>query len=313
MLAHPSTSCRSFICRIVLALLLIAAGELRAQTFIGNPNFQLFNDVAYVPGGGPIQSGVRREIMDIYKPIAATGPLPVVLLIHGGGWNSGSLDGFIDTKGFLATGDYVVAAMNYRLNTPIEPLFQQVDDVKAAIRYLKANAATFGLDGLRVALYGQSAGAHLASLAALTSDVPFFGLSSDLANQQNLGFTSNVRAVVDWAGPPVPPGSSSFYLAPYISPGDPAFKLFHSVNDSTVGISFVRQFRNDLVAGGLSASLTEITTGNHFPTTGELNAAAPEMRSFLNAQLGVVPEPGPALLLGLGALLLTGRRARRCV
>src|SRR5688500_13131075 len=177
---------------ILLLLLTVFAGPLHGQGFIGNPNYVFTNDVFYVPGGGPVQGGERRESMDIYRPTGATGPLPVLLLIHGGGWNSSSNSSYIADKNFLANGKYVVATMNYRLNTAVEPLLEQVDDVKAAIRFLKANAATFGIDPEKFGLYDNSAGAHLASLAALTSDTPFFGSTSDLANQQNLGFSTDV-------------------------------------------------------------------------------------------------------------------------
>ena len=121
-----------------LSLLLffaVAAPYLHAASFIGNPNFIFSNDVAYVPGGGPVQSGERRETMDIYRPTGATGPLPVLLLVHGGGWNSSSNSAYIADKDFLATGKYVVATMNYRLNSVVEPLIEQVDNVKAAIRF----------------------------------------------------------------------------------------------------------------------------------------------------------------------------------
>jgi len=297
--------------RLLASFLLASAAALHAQTFIGNPDFVFSNDVAYVPGGGPLQGGQRRETMDIYRPAGTTELMPVLLLIHGGGWNSSSNDAYIADKNFLATGDYIVATMKYRLNTVVEPLLEQVDDVKAAIRFLKANAGAFGIDPEKLGLYGNSAGAHLASLAALTSETPFLGSASDPANQQNLSFTSDVLFVVDWAAPPVPPGPPIFDLAPHISAGDPAFQLFHGTNDSTVGIQFARDFRTSLVAGGVSASMVEISGGGHFPVQSDYDSVAAPFLEFIDAQYAAAPEPGSAAMLLAGATLFSGRPWRR--
>jgi len=297
--------------RPLTAFLFLATGAVApAGNFFDPGQFKFTNDVHYVPGGGNV-GGVRRQSFDIYEPVGATGPLPVLLLIHGGGWNTGSGDSYLAAgKDFLATGDYVVAAMNYRLNTVVEPLLTQVDDVKAAIRHLRANAATFGIDPVKIGLYGNSAGAHLASMAGLSSDVPFFGLASDLANQQNLGTSSSVVFVVDWSGPAVPPGPPIFDLAPYASPGDPAFKLFHSVGDLTVSVQIARDFRDALVAGGVSANMVEIPGSNHFPQQSDYNIVAPQFLSFINAQYAAAPEPGSAFLFLLGGAMLGGCRRR---
>lgn len=121
--------------------------------------------------------GYRPLTLDIYLP-PATVPrpkagYPLVVQIHGGGWMIGDkrLSGpFVDWPSVLAslaaTG-YVVAAVDYRLSSEAQfPV--QAQDVKASIRWLRLNASKYGIDSSRVIAWGESAGAHLAALAAVT-------------------------------------------------------------------------------------------------------------------------------------------------
>jgi acetyl esterase/lipase len=116
--------------------------------------------------------GYRPLLLDLYKPEgAATHPL--VVWIHGGGWSrgdsrgNGAITDFPAALASLAGRGYVVASVNYRLSG--EAKFPaQIQDVNAAVAYLKTNAALYGIDPNRVLLWGGSAGGHLAALAALT-------------------------------------------------------------------------------------------------------------------------------------------------
>jgi acetyl esterase/lipase len=127
--------------------------------------------------------GHPRQRLDLYRPRAVAGPLPTVVWIHGGGWRSGDKSQMEPVRRLLCRG-YAVAAVNYRLSG--DAIFPaQIDDVKAAISFLRARAGTYGLDGERFAAFGSSAGGHLAALAG-TSGV---------------GTETALRAVVDWYGP----------------------------------------------------------------------------------------------------------------
>jgi acetyl esterase/lipase len=136
--------------------------------------------------------GYRPLLLDLYLPKArATHPL--VIWIHGGGWSrgdsrgNGAITDFPAVLAGLAARGYVVASVNYRLSG--EAKFPaQIQDVNAAIAYLKTNAARYGIDPARVLLWGGSAGGHLAALAALTCG------AADYAPEPNTGRLSHKEA-----------------------------------------------------------------------------------------------------------------------
>ena len=112
------------------------------------------------------QTGTEaRHVLDIHRPDPLPGtPMPVILWIHGGGWLVGHKgDAQLITE--VTNAGFVLAAMNYRYSSTA-PFPAQIQDVKAAVRFLRANALTYQLDPSRIGLWGQSAGAHLAALAA---------------------------------------------------------------------------------------------------------------------------------------------------
>lgn len=110
------------------------------------------------PGDPPLS-------LDLYAYPRSGAPRPVVLVIHGGSWSGGDRTQLPSHGKRLAAAGYVVAAMDYRL-APAHPFPSALEDVYAAIDWLRANAAEHGIDPDRVVLYGRSAGAHLALLAA---------------------------------------------------------------------------------------------------------------------------------------------------
>jgi acetyl esterase/lipase len=109
--------------------------------------------------------------LDIYKPGYDHGPLPGLLVINGGNWQSGESKEFIPLNAYLAARDYVVVSINYRL-PPKWKFPAGRDDVLSAIAYLKVYANELGLDPTRLALLGRSAGGQLALLAAYTAGEP---------------------------------------------------------------------------------------------------------------------------------------------
>lgn len=148
-------------------------------------------DLAYAP-----LSDAQR--LDLYAPPGGDTPHPLIVIIHGGGWTVGDKRGELPSvaiPGFLDLG-YAVASLNYRLAG--EAVFPaQLLDVKAAIRYLRAEADVLHLDPDRFAVVGESAGAHLAALLGTTQDVAQF----DDPALGNSGVSSAVEAVVDFYGP----------------------------------------------------------------------------------------------------------------
>ena len=156
-------------------------------------------DVVYatIPGFRPLH-------LDLYRATDATSPRPLIVVLHGGGWaqanpRAGAV--FTNFPGVLAEfarRGFVVASIEYRLSG--EAAFPaQLDDLRSAIRFLRDNAARFGIDGERVGLWGLSAGAQLAALGALDCKAG-----------------TCVQAWAGWFGP--------YDLAAYVaeSPGNPA-------------------------------------------------------------------------------------------
>jgi acetyl esterase len=132
----------------------------RETAVMGGPGEEVaeVRDIA-VPGPGG-QIPVR-----VFRP-AGEGPLPLVAYAHGGGWALGSLDGFDPLCRALANdAGAVVASIGYRL-APEHPFPAGLDDVRAAVRWLAANARELGGDADRVAIAGDSAGGNLATVTA---------------------------------------------------------------------------------------------------------------------------------------------------
>lgn len=120
-------------------------------------------------------TGYRPMVVDIYMPPKQKGARakPLIIYIHGGGWIGGhtrqaaAFTNFPQVLAKLASEGFVVASLEYRLAAEAR-YPAQLQDVRAAIRFLKTNAAKYGIDSSRVALWGGSAGGHLAALGAAT-------------------------------------------------------------------------------------------------------------------------------------------------
>ena len=151
--------------------------------------------------------------LDLRKPSTGAGPFPTVIWIHGGGWKGGSRTDVFQAYRLVCSG-YAVASIDYRLSGTA-PFPAQIYDVKAAIRFLRANAKTYNLDPQRFATFGSSAGGHLAALAATSAGV------ADLEDMTlgNPGVSSAVSAAVVWYGPTDIGQMDSALLAQGCAPG----------------------------------------------------------------------------------------------
>jgi acetyl esterase/lipase len=146
---------------------------------------RVLENIAYVPGGH------ERQKLDLYLPPTGS-RWPLVVAVHGGAFRMGSKEG--EPAGAFVARGFAVAAINYRLSQhAVFPA--QIEDGKAAVRWLRANAARYGYDPERVASYGASAGGHLAAMLGTAGDVKVFEVGA------NLEVSSRVQAVVDFFGP----------------------------------------------------------------------------------------------------------------
>jgi acetyl esterase/lipase len=152
--------------RTLTAILLFA---FAAATAWGQDNVQTKTNVEYA-----VHDGVSL-VGDLYMPTSG-GPHAVMLFIHGGGFARGSKAGYGNTWGpYLAARGYVVFAIDYRLSKPTQPTWPQaLLDCKAGLQYLRGNAAALGIDPERIGVGGDSAGASLAAMVAVTQDLPQF-------------------------------------------------------------------------------------------------------------------------------------------
>lgn len=176
---------------LLISLVSLMVLSLSAGTAYGLSTPVVDRDVVYCNcHGTPL-------IMDIYYPKAATAPKPVIVYIHGGGWYSGDKTtgaGQDDISELVARG-YLVAAINYRL-APRYKFPAQIEDAQCAIRFLRANAATYGIDPAHFGVFGDSAGGHLAALLGVTDESYWLEDACDCVND-----SSQVQAVVDMFGP----------------------------------------------------------------------------------------------------------------
>ena len=227
--------------------------------------------------------------LDLYLPEAPEGLAPLVLWVHGGGWRAGSKD---PTYAPEALGEaYAVASIDYRLSQ--EAVFPaQIHDVKAAVRFLRGNAETYGLDPERFGAWGSSAGGHLVALLGTTCGVP----DAEGTLGDHLDQSSRVQAVCDFFGPtnflvllderggrdmrrsmpedqllggPVEENVELATLASPIShvdPSDPPFLIMHGSDDSTVPVEQSIAFDEALRAVGVDSTLIVIEGAGHgFP------------------------------------------------
>ncbi len=135
---------------------------------------------------------------DLYLP-KGLDKAPALIAVHGGGWQIGSPVFYRHWGPFLAKNGVAVFAVRYRLSKPGAKSYPAaVYDVKAAVQFVRANAAQLGVDPDRIGLMGDSAGAHLAALVALAGDEPLF--STEYRSDPHAATAANVKAVVGFYG-----------------------------------------------------------------------------------------------------------------
>jgi acetyl esterase/lipase len=173
---------------LALTALIALSAAAQAQPFSVNVR----TDVQYVEHDG------TKLVGDLYLP-AGRDKSPVIVAAHGGGWQVGSRASYRHWGPYLAKHGIGVFAINYRLSKPgVKTFPAAVYDVKAAVQFVRANAAQLGADPERIGLMGDSAGAHLAALVALAGDEPLF--STEYRNAPHAATLSNVKTVIGFYG-----------------------------------------------------------------------------------------------------------------
>lgn len=266
---------------LLMYVILLAGAALLAQ----DEEKKAFRDLAYVKDGHP------RQKLDLYLPDnPSSGSIPLVIWIHGGGWQKGSKDR-IDRNEFILEAGFALASVNYRL-TSDATFPAQIHDCKAAVRYLRKNARSFGLDPTRFGAWGASAGGHLVALLGTSGGV------EELEGELGVtGVSSEVQAVCDWFGPSdilkigeyatknLKPGDDpsdqalyKFMGGPvkenkkkaraaspvsYVDKHDPPFLIMHGDNDELVPLSESEILDKLLQQSGVESELIIVQGAGH--------------------------------------------------
>ena len=223
--------------------------------------------------------------MDVYFPMKSEGKsAPVAVNVHGGSWSYGDKAASENLHDIpeLVTRGYLVAAINYRL-APKYKFPAMIEDAKCAIRYLRANAATYNLDPKRIGVFGCSAGGHLSALLGVADASAGFEGTGGYAEQ-----SSRVQAVVDVCGPtdlslmdlnnparaermlPVfgattggDPLLTRASPVTYVSKDDPPFLILQGDNDAVVPMFQAQRLYDRLKAAGAPATLVVVKNADH--------------------------------------------------
>ena len=263
--------------------------------------------------------GYRPLMLAVSVPRAAAPP-PLVIFIHGGGWQIGhplvtnAVYAKLDLFGKLLRAGFAVARISYRLSGE-GPFPIQLHDCKAAVRFLRNRAGIFGVDPRRFAAMGDSAGGHLAALLGLTAGRA--ELEGEVGDKTG---SSAVQAVVDWFGPAelltmreqaLPDGmkghdnpdspesrlvggpiqqnrAAAIAASPvaYVTKSAPPFHIQHGTRDRLVPLGQSEVLHKALIAAGADSTLATIEGADHcfWGVSGE--GIVERDIAFLRAKLG---------------------------
>ena len=228
--------------------------------------------------------GIELRLDLIFREQRDAVPAPVIVWVHGGGWNNHDLDRNYRPEVELlrlAAKGYVIACIDYRLSDQA-PFPAHIQDCKCAIRWLRAHAAEWNLDPERIGVWGESAGGHLVNLLGIAEDVPEF--EGDGGWQE---YSSHVNAVCTWYSPadfmriaahgdpvidemlgfPTPeqrPAALRF-ASPltYLHPGIPPFLVMHGTTDELVSPEQSELLYQSLCGAGCQAELFLVEGQGH--------------------------------------------------
>jgi acetyl esterase/lipase len=217
-------------------------------------------------------NGYRPLRMDMYMPPEDGASHPMVMYIHGGGWQgghslqSGAFEDWPGTLAMIASRGYVVTSINYRLGGEAPPP-AGIHDVKTALRWLRAHADEYGIDKEKFLVWGASAGGQLAGLAGTSCNVEALvppNLPDELAAESDC-----VQATIGWYGiydltiMGEGGGPSGYFAgrlveaspATYVDETDGAFLLIHGSTDPVIDYQQSVDFNNLLAANNVPSNL----------------------------------------------------------
>ncbi len=217
--------------------------------------------------------------LDLYLPSGGDEPQPGLLFIHGGGWERKGKDYYHYWAGRYAARGYVCTTAEYRTSNEAK-YPAAVDDMRAAVRWMRANTGELQLDPSRIGAVGQSAGGHLAMMLGYseppplpeTADHPEFGSDvqavvayyapSDLRTEH----MRNLDPVKKWLGAPYDETPQTYAEASpitHVNPGDPPALLFHGTVDGVVPVEQSAAICERLTQAGVPCVFDPIQGWDH--------------------------------------------------
>ncbi|TAM33183.1 MAG: alpha/beta hydrolase [Nevskiaceae bacterium] len=248
----------------------VEAPEARAPSE-GKATYRVLRDLSYTPRGWP-----QTLKADVYLP-DTPGLRPALLLIHGGGWAQAegrkSMAGI--ARGFAERG-YVVVNLNYRV-LPDWHFPAPLEDLRIALKALRAQADEYRVDPERIGAFGYSAGGHLAALLGAVGESPETRLRAVVAG----GAPADLRrypeqpAVLNFLGGQLsllPERVAAASPALNIDAGDPPVFLYHGARDELVPLADAQAYHRALLAAGVRSELYVVPGGDHARSATELGA-----------------------------------------
>lgn len=292
-----------------LAVALLCMSHSSAQEPPLNPALSVHSprevhDLAYLDDGEPDQR------LDLVVPVfsgSEGGGAPLIVWIHGGGWEQGSHHQ--SPAHAMAARGYAVASIGYRLSSQAR-YPAQIEDCKAAVRWLRAHAGDYGIDPARIGVWGASAGGHLAALLGTTAKDRRFDVG------ENLDQSSAVLCVIDsfgpadflhWGDPPLPASYDTPYTAVarllggkvseheelarqaspinFVNKDSVPFLLMHGEKDPIVPVQQSILLDAALRKAGVASTLVVVPGGGHGGAVFSDARYLRQMAAFMDAHL----------------------------
>lgn len=212
----------------------------------------------------------ERQWGDLYVP-EGPGPFPVVVVVHGGGWQIRHKGDMSSISSSIATHGFVVYNINYRF-APQHQHPAPVDDLEAAIRFLKENAATYHIDVNRIGLWGYSSGGHIVSYYALTrARTPELRVRAVVAGGAPFDFTWYPHSpyIHDYMGGYRAQKLDAYFEASpahRVTKDAPPFFLYHGKSDNLLEYSQMQAFEAKLQQAGVYVKSHKVGWWGHSMT-----------------------------------------------
>jgi acetyl esterase/lipase len=249
--------------------------ELAARVYPPSASLRIDRDIVYATYGN------RQLRLDLYRPAQVSEvPIPGIVVVRGGGWMQGDKEGFGFIAGRLAEAGFAAVSIEYR--TAAEAHYPAaVEDSKAAVRWLRASAARYGIDPAAIGAIGGSAGGHLVSLLALSDNPAHEGTGGNAETSSAIQAVAALAPVVDLTAWDTGPGISAFeaFLGgsgaafasvrreaspiTYARADAPPLLLIHSRIDPVVPFQQSLQMQQQYTAMGRPVELVEIDDAGH--------------------------------------------------